>query len=162
MLVLSRRETEKVLFPCLGMSVEVARVRGKTVRLGIDAPDHVRIIRSELAVEERRKPLPKSNVNGFRSNGATVNVATTNAQIRENLESAKLAIRLAQNQLRQRLNDHAAKASPTRSVASKYGTDAFIGRFDRSRFRTRRVDGSRISSQVPRRLQTPRSDERWR
>ena len=34
MLVLSRRETEKVLFPTLGISVELLRVQGNRARLG--------------------------------------------------------------------------------------------------------------------------------
>lgn len=49
MLVLSRRENQKVLFPNLGITVEVVAVKGKNVRLGIDAPSEIRIIRSELA-----------------------------------------------------------------------------------------------------------------
>ena len=48
MLVLSRRESEKVLLPALGITIEVTRIQGKTVRLGIDAPDEIRIVRGEL------------------------------------------------------------------------------------------------------------------
>ena len=48
MLILSRREAEKVLFPGLGISVEITRVQGRSVRLGIQAPDEIRIIRGEL------------------------------------------------------------------------------------------------------------------
>lgn len=49
MLVLSRRESDKVLFPSLGISVEVLRVQGNKARLGIEAPDDVPILRHELA-----------------------------------------------------------------------------------------------------------------
>jgi len=49
MLVLSRGPKDKVLFPNLGISVEILRVSGNRVRLGIDAPDDVRILRHELA-----------------------------------------------------------------------------------------------------------------
>ena len=48
MLVLSRRETEKVLFPTLGISIEVLKTRGNTTRLGIDAPPDVPILRHEI------------------------------------------------------------------------------------------------------------------
>ncbi len=48
MLILSRREAEKVLFPGLGISVEITRVQGRSVRLGIQAPDEIRIIRGIL------------------------------------------------------------------------------------------------------------------
>ena len=49
MLVLSRREKEKVLFPTLGISVEVLRVRGNATRLGVDAPTDIPILRHEIA-----------------------------------------------------------------------------------------------------------------
>jgi hypothetical protein len=37
MLVLSRGRNDKVVFPTLGISVEILRVAGNKVRLGIDA-----------------------------------------------------------------------------------------------------------------------------
>jgi carbon storage regulator CsrA len=49
MLVLSRRPGEKILFPSLGVSVEVLRSRGSVVRLGIEAPAEIPIIRGEIA-----------------------------------------------------------------------------------------------------------------
>jgi carbon storage regulator CsrA len=49
MLVLSRRQNEKSLFPNLGISVQVIRIAGKTVRLGVEAPSDVRIVREEIA-----------------------------------------------------------------------------------------------------------------
>lgn len=49
MLVLSRNETDKVMFPTLGITVEVLRIRGNTTRLGIDAPSDIPIQRHELA-----------------------------------------------------------------------------------------------------------------
>lgn len=48
MLVLSRRPTEKVVFPQIGVTIHVLRNNGKTVRLGIDAPPHLQVVRDEL------------------------------------------------------------------------------------------------------------------
>ena len=48
MLVLSRKTDETVVFPELGISIEVIRVKGSVVRLGIKAHDSVRILRGEL------------------------------------------------------------------------------------------------------------------
>ena len=48
MLVLSRKVNETVEFPELGITVEVVRVKGNTVRLSIKAPNSVRILRGEL------------------------------------------------------------------------------------------------------------------
>src|SRR6516164_11254034 len=48
MLVLSRRLNEKVLFPTLNTAVQVVSIKGGTVRLGIEAPPEVTILRAEL------------------------------------------------------------------------------------------------------------------
>jgi carbon storage regulator CsrA len=48
MLVLSRRPGQKVLFPGLGISIEVMRSQGAVTRLGIEAPDDVQILREEV------------------------------------------------------------------------------------------------------------------
>jgi len=49
MLVLSRKENERLVFPTLGISLEVVGIQGKKVRLGIDAPPEVPVLRQELA-----------------------------------------------------------------------------------------------------------------
>jgi carbon storage regulator CsrA len=49
MLVLSRGRNDKVVFPTLGISVEILRVAGNKVRLGIDAPQEVPVHRHELS-----------------------------------------------------------------------------------------------------------------
>lgn len=49
MLVLSRRESDKILFPSLGISVEVLRIQGNRARIGVQAPDDVPILRHEIA-----------------------------------------------------------------------------------------------------------------
>jgi carbon storage regulator CsrA len=52
MLVLSRREQEAIVFPKLGIRIEITRLRGKAVSLGIDAPDAIRVLRGEIATAE--------------------------------------------------------------------------------------------------------------
>ncbi len=49
MLVLSRRINEKILLPSIHASVEVLDIKGDRVRLGIEAPASVTILREELA-----------------------------------------------------------------------------------------------------------------
>lgn len=48
MLVLSRRPGQKVVFPGLGITIDVLRSRGSVVRLGIEAPDDVAVLRDEV------------------------------------------------------------------------------------------------------------------
>lgn len=48
MLVLSRKKNQRVLFPNLNIAVEILRLDGNSVRVGIDAPKDVPIWRAEL------------------------------------------------------------------------------------------------------------------
>jgi carbon storage regulator CsrA len=48
MLVLSRRPNDKILFPSINATVQIVSVKGATVRLGIEAPPEVAILREEL------------------------------------------------------------------------------------------------------------------
>jgi carbon storage regulator len=55
MLVLTRKEGEKI---CIGDNVVITVVRagGDRVRLGIDAPSDMIVLRSELKVKEQQNP----------------------------------------------------------------------------------------------------------
>ena len=61
MLVLSRRIGERV---CIGpdVVVRVVEISGNRVRLGIEAPPHVRILRGELAEWITRPSSPSAEV----------------------------------------------------------------------------------------------------
>ena len=48
MLILTRNEGEKIVFPGLGITVEVTRINGGKVRLGIDAPPEIKVHREEV------------------------------------------------------------------------------------------------------------------
>ena len=54
MLVLSRRIEEKIVLPGLGVTVQVLSIKGNVVRLGIDAPQDVKIFREELLAQDTR------------------------------------------------------------------------------------------------------------
>lgn len=47
MLVLSRRPDQQVHFPNIGVSLKVLTVKGRVVKLGIEAPDDIQIVRPE-------------------------------------------------------------------------------------------------------------------
>ena len=61
MLVLSRREGEKIVIPDLGITIELVRLQGNTAKLGIEAPRHVKILREEVA-DKLPKPESKPNL----------------------------------------------------------------------------------------------------
>jgi len=53
MLVLSRKLRERIVVPQCGLAVTVIAVEGKTVRLGIDAPAEVAVLREELIRQKK-------------------------------------------------------------------------------------------------------------
>lgn len=61
MLVLSRKPGERIL---IGdeIAVTIVRIGPNTVRIGIDAPRHMNIVRDELCVETNEAPQPAPKV----------------------------------------------------------------------------------------------------
>lgn len=69
MLVLSRRQNDCVVFPQLGITIQVSRIAGRIVQLGIDAPREIQVLREELVDSvggsgQPRKPQSHSKVLG--------------------------------------------------------------------------------------------------
>ncbi len=56
MLVLSRRESDQVVIPSLGITLQVLSVKGNVVKLGIDAPQSIKILRGELTEKSVDRP----------------------------------------------------------------------------------------------------------
>ena len=62
MLVLSRKLGERILVPHCELAVAVIAIEGKSVRLGISAPEDLAVFREEVwqqLSQEKRSPLPK-------------------------------------------------------------------------------------------------------
>jgi carbon storage regulator CsrA len=90
MLVLSRETDEKIVFPNLGITVEVVKINGKRVRLGIDAPANVRVLRGELVNDSQVISGPEA-IMSMKSG--------LNHEQRNYLNTAQLAFHLLQKQL---------------------------------------------------------------
>jgi carbon storage regulator CsrA len=58
MLVLTRRPNESIVIPALGVTVRVLAVRGGRVRLGVEAPREVVVLRGELHEPLAPRPAP--------------------------------------------------------------------------------------------------------
>jgi carbon storage regulator CsrA len=92
MLVLSRKQDQKVCFPGLGITVQILRVNGSSVRLGIDAPIEVRIIRDELdSVDQPAKQQARSYVIRLPQN--------LRHELRNELNSISIALHLFKQEL---------------------------------------------------------------
>ncbi|MCL4120064.1 UNVERIFIED_CONTAM: hypothetical protein GTU68_011765 [Idotea baltica] len=103
MLVLSRKEDQKIIFPNLGISVEVVRVKGQTVRLGVEAPRSIKVVRSELLENE------DSSVDTFQqleSRLSSLDLATRH-KLRNHLNTASLSVNVAQKQIERGGHDKA-------------------------------------------------------
>ena len=104
MLILSRRQKETIEFPEHGITVEVVQIKGNTAKIGIDAPDEVRVIRGEIDYELSKRPYRPAKRPVSKSSSSLRN------ELRKKLDNANLAIHLAQNQLIQGLSDNAERA----------------------------------------------------
>lgn len=54
MLVLSRRLQEKIVIPGLDVTIQVVSIKPGSVRLGIEAPPEISVLREELRDRETR------------------------------------------------------------------------------------------------------------
>ena len=57
MLVLSRKTSEELCFPNIGINIKVVRVKGSVVQLGIEAPQYVRVLRREMLTSGLLEPI---------------------------------------------------------------------------------------------------------
>ena len=88
MLVLSRKQDDKIVFPHLGITVEILKIAGRSVRVGVQAPDDVRVLRHELAEHECQAGFADSLPKGLSDHA-----------LRNRLNRATLGLQLAQKQL---------------------------------------------------------------
>jgi carbon storage regulator CsrA len=95
MLVLSRGRNDKVVFPTLGINIEILRIEGKKVRLGIDAPKSLPIMRSEIVEQATVRPSPTGGLTH---------------SMRNRLQKATVGLRILQRLLDA---DRADEAEPT-------------------------------------------------
>jgi carbon storage regulator CsrA len=105
MLILSRKPDETILFPNLGIKLEILQVNGKTVKVGIDAPREIAILRGELTEGAARLAnLEKAAAADSKSSPST---RTERHELRNRIHMATMALQLLQKQLEAGLHDKA-------------------------------------------------------
>jgi carbon storage regulator CsrA len=101
MLILSRRASETIRFPQLGISVSIVSVKGNRVQVGIDAPPEIQVLRRELesnsveATDHRGNKLKAIGI----SPSSQSNSDKAKHDFRNQLNKATLGLHLAQKQL---------------------------------------------------------------
>jgi carbon storage regulator CsrA len=100
MLVLSRQQDQTIIFPNLGIRVEVLRVKGKNVSLGIEAPRAIRVSRGELADPD--DPQCSSEIIQALEGRIDATLSTQQRhELKNQLNSASLALHAAERKLEQ-------------------------------------------------------------
>ncbi len=110
MLVLSRRPQEKIVFPHVGITVEVVSVSGQTVRVGVTAPKDILILRNEVAEKgvpepaiaaaaPSKLPVKAAAPEVPRSDGTDESSREALHRLKNRLNTANLAIHLVEKQL---------------------------------------------------------------
>lgn len=112
MLILSRRPTESIDFPQLGISVSIVSVKGCRVQVGVDAPSEIRIVRRELA-SNSPEPAEAVAANELRKKSEA---RRAKHEFRNQLNQATLGLHLAQKQLAAGLHD-SANTTLTKALA---------------------------------------------
>jgi carbon storage regulator CsrA len=91
MLVLSRRPTQQLFFPSLQTTLKVLSIKAKTVRLGVEAPPEVVVLRGELRPQTEGPPVPAPGTEADRCN--------PRHSVRELLNNLVLGIALLRRQV---------------------------------------------------------------
>lgn len=104
MLILSRRASETIRFPQLGISVSIVSVKGNRVQVGIDAPPEIQVLRRELESNSDERPGSRGNTLktcGTSSVSSSSQMDSKKAQhdFVNRLNKATLGLLLAQKQL---------------------------------------------------------------
>lgn len=91
MLVLSRKSSESIVFPSLDIRIEIIRARGNQVRIGIDAPRDVEVLRGELAAQQRHD-VPKFSNSEATANSSALKAAALLNEINGLTESEQAVV----------------------------------------------------------------------
>ncbi|MEM6980816.1 MAG: carbon storage regulator [Planctomycetota bacterium] len=130
MLVLSRNVNDQIVFPSLGITVEVLNVKGRQVSVGVDAPADVRILRGELMTQPT-KPHNRSPVDEAKQRDHKLRNRINDATMRIQLASKLFAdgeTELATTTL----NEGLSALCSIDQLASKKSSDADSGSAKRS------------------------------
>lgn len=97
MLVLSRRASQKVVFPGLGISLSVLRIKGNVVKIGVEAPSDVKVLRAEVS-DNQKQFTPEQVADSLASRGLTMTREARHA-LNNCLNAVNIGLHLVQRQI---------------------------------------------------------------
>ena len=155
MLVLSRKSNDRILFPTLGITIHVLKVDGRSVRLGVEAPRDVHVLRHEIAPDLHRQA----------SAGHKLPQAPSRHRVRNRLNTALLSLGLLQRQVElEQLTPGQIDAQLSSAIALLEEIDAEFARPLAPPRKRRLLTASVSRSRVRRRsssMTTPTSARSW-
>ena len=98
MLVLSRKEDQSIVFPNLGISIEIVRVQGNKVSVGVEAPKAIRIVRGELQAATLAPKSKDCSSDIQLGQFFEILAPETRTELRDQLNAAGVAVQAAQKQ----------------------------------------------------------------
>lgn len=139
MLVISRKPHEKIVIPAIQASIRVAAVQPGVVRVAINAPHEVVILRGEVADRMKEWETPAPAAVPARS----VKARRSGRRLRERLRLASMSVGLARLQMHTSMNPRAAAIL---HQAHRH-IEALCRHLDRKKARTRGKSASKPSPQ---------------
>lgn len=129
MLVITRRSSDKISFPQLGITVHFIRVQGSSAKVGVDAPRDIAIVRDEVADDE-------AIAQKLRSQWLTL-PRKVRHDIRNELHAVSIGIHLLREQQRAGLETEAADTfRRIQDALNKLGENSVLRRPENGERRT--------------------------
>lgn len=132
MLVLTRKEDQSLVFPGCGIVVHVLSVKGRTIKIGVEAPKSIEVFRGELMADSASKSRP---IDASAADGRSLESMTKQVdELKNRLSNVTHAIQMYKD-LRQIGKEEAANKTLDSLLASLAETDRARPNFDISLMR---------------------------
>jgi len=117
MLVLTRKQQQQIQIG-EGVTITILKVKGNTVRIGIEAPNDVKIVRAELEPEEEPAPAEEAEPQAAATRIDQIETATAgNSQSKDDYRV--LSFRVKQDSSQTKRNDSPRDASMRDFLAAR-------------------------------------------
>lgn len=142
MLVLTRREKDRICFPTLGIAIEVTRLTSSRAQLGIIAPRGIRVMREELVAQEGQTFSPTLYESCTGGTGAS----KVNDQLQQRISEIESSLQAAQADL---------ECGQTQSALSRLTQG--LAELDQLKSLQAKLDGSPTDWTLPMEVSEPES-----